>query len=97
MIPEIKVALDAVLDAGLSCPISDYETGGMQMPLVAASGAFAFLSAAASTSLGYLSLTHANCNLIEAHGTKEQIDTWVRPMREGRFAGYPVPRSPRGE
>lgn len=87
MIPEVKVALDAVLDAGLAAPTSDYDMGGMQMPLVAASGAFAFLSAVASTTLGYISLTHANCNLIEAHGSEEQIDTWVRPMREGRFAG----------
>jgi alkylation response protein AidB-like acyl-CoA dehydrogenase len=87
MIPEIKVALDAVVNAGLTCPTSDYEMGGMQLPLVAASGAFAYLSAVASTTLGYISLTHANCNLIESHGTPEQIEKWVRPMREGRFAG----------
>ncbi|GAW96802.1 MULTISPECIES: acyl-CoA dehydrogenase family protein [Colwellia] len=87
LIPEIKVGLDAVLAAGLSAPTSLYEDGGMQLPMVAASGAFAYLSAVASTSLGYLSLTHANCNLIEAHGTKEQIEQWVKPMREGRYAG----------
>jgi butyryl-CoA dehydrogenase len=87
MIPEIKVALDAVKDAGLTCPTTDYEMGGMQLPLVAASGAFAYLSAVASTTLGYISLTHANCNLIEAHGTDAQIEKWVHPMREGRFAG----------
>lgn len=87
LIPEIKVGLDAVLEAGLSAPTSLYEDGGMQLPMVAASGAFAYLSAVASTSLGYLSLTHANCNLIEAHGTKDQIEQWVKPMREGRYAG----------
>jgi butyryl-CoA dehydrogenase len=87
MIPEIKTALDAVMDAGLTCPTTDYEMGGMQLPLVAASGAFAYLSAVGSTTLGYISLTHANCNLIEAHGTAEQIEKWVHPMREGRFAG----------
>ncbi|MFT5004062.1 MAG: alkylation response protein AidB-like acyl-CoA dehydrogenase, partial [Flavobacteriales bacterium] len=64
MIPEIKVALDAVIEAGLTCPTTDYEMGGMQLPLVAASGAFAYLSAVGSTTLGYISLTHANCNLI---------------------------------
>lgn len=87
MIPEIKIGLDAVMNAGLSAPTTDYEMGGMQLPLVAASGAFAYLSSVASTSLGYLSLTHANCNLIEAHGTDEQIEKWVNPMRDGRFAG----------
>ncbi len=87
IIPEIKAGLDAVLAAGLNAPTSDYEMGGMQLPMVAASGAFAYLSASASTSLGYISLTHANCNLIEAYGTKEQVEKWVLPQREGRFFG----------
>ncbi len=87
ILPEIKEGLDAVLEVGLSSPTSDYEMGGMQLPMVAASGAFAYLSAAASTSLGYISLTHANCNLIEAYGTKAQIKKWVIPQREGRFYG----------
>ena len=87
IIPEIKEGLDAVIEAGLTAPTTDYEMGGMQLPQIAASGAFAYLSAAASTSLGYLSLTHANCNLIEAYGTPEQIAKWVTPQREGRFFG----------
>jgi butyryl-CoA dehydrogenase len=87
IIPEIKAGLDAVIKAGLTAPTTDYEMGGMQLPQVAASGAFAYLSAAASTSLGYLSLTHANCNLIEAYGSEEQISKWVTPQREGRFFG----------
>ena len=87
IIPEIKEALDAVIEAGLTAPTTDYEMGGMQLPQIAASGAFAYLSAAASTSLGYLSLTGANCNLIEAYGTPEQIEKWVIPQREGRFFG----------
>lgn len=87
IIPEIKEGLDAVIEAGLTAPTTDYEMGGMQLPQIAASGAFAYLSAAASTSLGYLSLTGANCNLIEAYGTPEQIEKWVIPQREGRFFG----------
>lgn len=87
IIPEIKEGLDAVIEAGLTAPTTDYEMGGMQLPLIAASGAFAYLSAAASTSLGYISLTHANCNLIEAYGSRAQIEKWVVPQREGRFFG----------
>ena len=87
IIPEIKEGLDAVIEAGLTAPTTDYEMGGMQLPLIAASGAFAYLSAAASTSLGYISLSHANCNLIEAYGSKAQIDKWVVPQRQGRFFG----------
>ena len=32
MIPEIKVGLDAVVEAGLAFPGADYEMGGMQLP-----------------------------------------------------------------
>lgn len=87
MIPEIKPAIEAVIASGLACPEADYELGGMQLPSIVASAATSYLSAAGSTMLGYTSLTNANCNLIEAHGTAEQIAKWVVPMREGRFAG----------
>ncbi|MGH1373448.1 MAG: acyl-CoA dehydrogenase [Cellvibrionaceae bacterium] len=87
MIPEIKVAVDAVIESGLANPTADYELGGMQLPAIVASATTSYLSAAGSTTMGYTGLTNANCNLIQAHGTEEQIDTWVKPMREGRFAG----------
>jgi butyryl-CoA dehydrogenase len=87
IIPEIKAGLDAVIEAGLTAPTTDYEMGGMQLPQIAASGASAYLAAAASTSIGYLSLPHANSNLIETYGTPEQIEKWVKPQREGRFFG----------
>lgn len=87
MIPEIKVALDAIVDAGLASPGADYELGGMQLPGLAAAAASGYLTAAGSTTVGYIGLTTANANLIEAHGTEEQKKTWVEPMRAGRFAG----------
>ncbi|WP_066960028.1 acyl-CoA dehydrogenase [Microbulbifer sp. Q7] len=87
LLPEIKPALDAVIEAGLAAPASDFAVGGMQLPLIVANVAQAHLSAVASTTLGYISLTNANANLIEAHGSEEQIATWVGPMREGRFMG----------
>ena len=87
MIPEIKTAIDAVVNAGLAAPTTDFEMGGMQLPLVVNAAVSGYISAAASTTVGYLTLTHANCNLIEAYGTKEQIQKWVMPMREGRYAG----------
>nr|WP_279537129.1 acyl-CoA dehydrogenase [Aestuariicella hydrocarbonica] len=87
MLPEIKTAVQAVIESGLSCPTADYELGGMQLPRIAANATGAFLSAAGGTMMGYTGLTNANCNLIEAHGTPEQIEKWVTPMREGRFAG----------
>jgi hypothetical protein len=85
--PHSKPALDAVFEAGLSAPTTNYEAGGMQLPPIVANVANAYLTAVAGMTIGYVSLTHANCNLIEAHGSTAQIDRWVKPMREGRFAG----------
>ena len=87
MIPEIKIALDAVTQAGLASPGADYELGGMQLPALVAAAAGAYLSAAASTTMGYVALTNANANLIAAHGTPEQKKKWLEPLLNGRFAG----------
>jgi alkylation response protein AidB-like acyl-CoA dehydrogenase len=87
MIPEIKIALDAVTQAGLASPGADYELGGMQLPALVAAAAGAYLSAAASTTMGYVALTNANANLIAAHGTPEQKNKWLEPLLNGRFAG----------
>ena len=87
MIPEIKIALDAVTQAGLASPGADYELGGMQLPALVAAAAGAYLSAAASTTMGYVALTNANANLIAAHGTVEQKKKWLEPLLNGRFAG----------
>ena len=87
MIPEIKTAVDAIIESGLASCTADFEDDGMQLPFIVTSAANAFLSAAGGTILGYTGLTAANANLIAAHGTDEQIETWVKPMRSGRFAG----------
>lgn len=87
MIPEIKEALDAVVQAGLASPVADFEMGGMQLPPIVAAVSGAYLSAAASTTMGYIGLTNANANLINAHGTEEQKSKWLEPMLTGRFAG----------
>ena len=66
MIPEIKIACDAVVDSGLSAPTADYELGGMQLPPLVANVAGSYLSAAGSPLLGYSGLTAANANLPDA-------------------------------
>lgn len=87
MIPEIKAGMDALIESGLAASTADYEQGGMQLPGIVAAAADSYLCAAGGVAMGYTNLTTANCNLIEAHGTAEQIEKWVLPMREGRFAG----------
>jgi len=87
MIPEIKTAVDAVVESGLASATADFELGGMQLPGIVANAVSAYLSAAGGVAMGYTALTNANSNLIQAHGSPGQIEKWVVPMREGRFAG----------
>ncbi len=87
VIPELKQALDAVIDSGLASATADFDLEGMQLPPIIANVANAYLTAAGSTATGYISLTTANANLLEAHGSKALIETWVKPMRSGRFMG----------
>jgi len=87
VIPELKIALDAVIDSGLASATADYELDGMQLPPIIANAANAYLTAAGSTALGYISLTTANANLLEAHGSPTLIEKWVKPMRSGQYMG----------
>jgi len=87
MIPEIKPAIGALIESGLTSATADYEQGGMQLPKIVSNAADFYLVAAGGGATAYTSLTHTNANLIEAHGTAEQIEQWVLPMREGRYAG----------
>ena len=87
LIPEIGVALKAFAEAGLMSAEHDYEYGGMQLPLTVAKACFAYFKAANVSSAAYPFLTIANANLLLAHGSKQQIDTYVRPLLAGRFFG----------
>jgi len=87
LIPELKPAYDAVIASGISSATADYDLEGMQLPPIVAAVAGCYLSAAGGTGVGYNSLTSANCNLLQAHGSDELIENWVKPMRSGRFTG----------
>jgi alkylation response protein AidB-like acyl-CoA dehydrogenase len=87
IIPEVKQALDAFCRAGLMAAGQDYELGGMQLPAVVNAACFAWFKGANVATAAYPFLTIGNANLLLAHGSKEQIDTYVRPMMEGRFFG----------
>ena len=87
MIPEVKEALRAFCDAGLMAAGQDYDLGGMQLPATVSSAGFSYFKGANVSSSGYTLLTIGNANLLLAHGSQEQIDTYVRPMMGGRFFG----------
>jgi len=87
LIDEVAPALDALTQTGLLSASLDHEYGGMQLPRVLSTAAMMWFTAANPGTTAYPFLTFANANLLLAHGTTEQIDTWVRPMLEGRFYG----------
>jgi acyl-CoA dehydrogenase len=87
IIPEVKTALKAFSEAGLMAAGQDYEYGGMQLPLVVEKAGFAWFKGANVGTSGYPFLTIGNANLLLAHGSAKQIDTFVKPELEGRYFG----------
>jgi butyryl-CoA dehydrogenase len=87
LIPEIATALRAFADSGMLAGSMDEEVGGVQLPQVVQSAAFAWFQAANVATAAYPMLTMANANLLLSYGTPEQIQTFVLPMLDGRFFG----------
>ena len=87
LIPEVKKALDVFAEAGLVAGTLDEELGGLQLPVVVGNAVFAWFQAANVGTSSYPFLTIANANLLLAHGSEQQRQTYVRPMVEGRYSG----------
>ncbi|MGH2550421.1 MAG: acyl-CoA dehydrogenase family protein, partial [Thermomicrobiales bacterium] len=87
LIDDIKHALDTFNRAGLTASSFSESVGGMQLPEVVSQACRVFFRAANASTTAYIFLTIGNANLIAEYGSDEQIDTWVRPMVEGRFFG----------
>ena len=64
LIPEIKQALDAYIDAGLPAASFDTEFGGMQLPYVVTQAMAFIFGAANSATSGYAMLSAAAANLL---------------------------------
>ena len=87
MIPAVKEALDAFIDAGFMAAGHDYELGGMQLPHTVALACNGLFKAANVGTSGYPFLTVGNANLLLAHGTPEQIERYAKPELAGRYFG----------
>ena len=87
IIDEVGAALDEIGKAGIIAAPFDEALGGMQLPTTISRAAGAWFQAANAATSSYTFLTMANAGLLVEYGTPEQIDTWVRPMLEGRFFG----------
>lgn len=87
LIPEVKASLGAFADAGFFAAVQDVSLGGAQMPHVIAHAGMAFFCGANISTAAYALLTISHAATLLRFATKEQIDTFVRPMLAGRFFG----------
>lgn len=87
LIPEVKPAVDAFLEAGFLNAARSFEAGGMQLPTLLSQACFAHFQSANAASTSYPFLTMGAANLIESFGTEEQKQRFLQPMIEGRFFG----------
>ena len=87
LIPEVKPAMDAFIEAGFLNATRSFEVGGMQMPNLLSQACFAHFQSANVASSSYAMLTMGASNLIESFGDDEQKKRFLEPMIEGRFFG----------
>jgi alkylation response protein AidB-like acyl-CoA dehydrogenase len=87
LIDEVKPALQAFADAGLMASGQDYALGGMQLPAVVNMAGLTYFYAANISTSAYPLLTLGNANLLLAHGSQAQIETFVKPELDGRYFG----------
>lgn len=86
-VPEVREALDAFASSGLLSAGLDEDLGGTRLPHTVSTACFGYFQAANIGTAAYPFLTLGNARLLCAHGSSEQVETYVRPMLAGRFLG----------
>ncbi|GAB1258739.1 acyl-CoA dehydrogenase [Aurantivibrio plasticivorans] len=87
LIPELKEAHEAYIEAGFMAAGLDYEQGGMQLPLTVIQAVRAIFCSANIPALAYLGLTNSAANMLETFGSDEVKNRFLPHMRSGRFYG----------
>jgi alkylation response protein AidB-like acyl-CoA dehydrogenase len=87
LIPEVKPAVDAFLEAGFLNATREFDAGGMQLPNLLSQACFAHFQSANAATTSYPFLTMGAANLIEAFGSVDQKQRFLQPMIDGRFFG----------
>jgi len=85
LIPAVKDALDAYVEAGFMGASLDADIGGMQLPWTIAQACAAYFYAANVATTAYPFITIAAANLLNKFGTAEQKQRYLAPLVEGRF------------
>jgi butyryl-CoA dehydrogenase len=87
LVPEVAEALRVFAGAGMNAAALPEELGGLQLPAVVNQAVHAWFQAANIATSAYPFLTMAATNLLVAHGSPEQVATYVPPMAAGRWFG----------
>lgn len=87
LIPEIKEALDAYIAGGFHLAHVDEAEGGMQVPHMVSQAIAALFTGANASTAAYAFLSNAAANLLDAYGSDDQKERFLKPMREGRYFG----------
>ena len=85
LIPAVKDALDAYVEAGFMGASLDADIGGMQLPWTIAQTCAAYFCAANVSTAAYPFITIAACNLLNKFGTEEQKQRYLGALVSGRF------------
>lgn len=84
---ELGDALRVFTQSGLSAATFPVGLGGDQVPTVVRVACSAYLHAGSIGASAYSFLSEGNARLIVAYGSQKQIDTFARPLIEGRWFG----------
>ena len=87
IIPEVKQALDAYVEAGFMGTTFDADIGGMQLPFLMETAAGMAFAIANLPTLGYAALSKGVANLLDAHASDDQRRRFMHPVVAGRFFG----------
>lgn len=87
MLPEVKTAFDAYINAGFLSSRASFEEGGMQLPEIAAAACKGMFTCVNPSSTAYAFLTAAAANVIRNFATNTLKSQFLEPMMAGRFTG----------
>lgn len=87
LVPQVKEALKAFIEAGFMTADRSYDEGGQQLPFTLYQACLACFQAANIGTSSYNFLTISGANVIREFGTDAQRRKYMSPMLEGRFLG----------
>ncbi|MEL6180436.1 MAG: acyl-CoA dehydrogenase family protein, partial [Myxococcota bacterium] len=87
LLPEVREALDAFIEAGFLSASFDTEHGGLQLPYSIHQAAMALFYAANTSTAAYPMLSMAAANLLATHANAEQRKRYLAPLLDGRAFG----------